>query len=132
MTLVVILPGDPAKPTVGTHPKRRARVAVRATLPEAEHVAALLSEHGLDALVETDDMGLAMPGSSILPGVLGTPGGMFAYPVTVPFAERDQARRVVETSERRGASIPTATLIRGAALALALAGLVALGRIATT
>lgn len=117
MTLVVILPDDPAKPTVGTHPKAP---------------AALLSEHGPDTVVEMDDMGLAMPGSSILPGVLGTPGAMFAYPITLPFAEREQARRVVETSERQGASIPTATLIRGAALALALACLVALGRIATT
>ena len=133
MTLVLILPprpGDPIEPVTSTHPKRRARIAVRRTLDEAEGVAALLSEHGLDALVETDDLQLAMPGSSVLPGVLGVPGGMFAYPVTVPFAERAQARALVVEREQRAPAIATSTLARGAAIALALACLAAAGRIA--
>ncbi|MGE3857954.1 MAG: hypothetical protein AB7G21_13435 [Dehalococcoidia bacterium] len=131
MTSIMFRP-DPPGPRVGTHPMLRARVAVRRTLDEAEQIAAMLSEHGLDALVETDAVDLALPGSSVLPGVLGTPGGMFAYPVTVPFAEREQARSVVRASAARLRPMDTGTLIPGLVLGLAIAALVALGRLATT
>lgn len=114
----------------GTSPLPRARVAVLRSLDEAERVADLLRERELDALVETDDALTAMPGQSLLPGVLPGSTGLFAYPVTVPLAERGRAEAVLGDTPSRRESPSTATLVRGAALALLAACLVAEARIA--
>jgi hypothetical protein len=116
--------------SLGTSLTPRARVAVLRSLDEAERVADLLRDRDLDALVETDDALTAMPGQSLLPGVLPGAGGLFAYPVTVPLAEQGRARAVLGTAPARRQALSTTTLARGAVLALLAAGLVAAVRIA--
>ena len=115
--------------SLGTQPTPRARVAVLRSLDEAERVADLLRGRDLDALVETDDALTAMPGQSLLPGVLPGTTGLFAYPVTVPLDERGRAHEVLGAAPTRRESPSTATLARGAALALLAALLVAALRV---
>ena len=115
-------PPDPDVPT----PTPRARVAVRRTLEEAEDWADLLRAHDLDALVEIDDARDAQPGQTLLPG-LGSPGPMFAYPVTVPLADRARAASVLAEFVEADDHVAGGTLLRGAVIALMLgAGALAL------
>ncbi len=107
-------------------PAPRARVAVRRTLEEAEDWADLLRAHDLDALVEIDDARDAQPGRTLLPG-LGFPGPMFAYPVTVPLADRARAASLLEEFVEAEEPVAGGTLLRGAIIALVLgAGALAL------
>lgn len=100
-------------------PAPRARVAVLRSLDEAERVAALLRRHDIDTLVETDDALAALPGQSLLPGVLPVPGGLFAYPVTVLPRDRERAGTLLDAHRASGNSPTPRQLLRWAALAMA-------------
>lgn len=99
----------------------RTRIAVLRSVDDAEPLAEALRAQGIEALVEIDDLQLALPGQSVLPGLLAFPGPMFAYPLTVPIEDRDRAMAILD-GMRGARSQPTSTrtLLRGGAIALGL------------
>ena len=103
----------------------RARVAVLRSLDEAERVADLLRAHDIDTLVETDDAANALPGQTLLPGMLSMPAGLFAYPVTVLPGDRERASALLQARRAPGESLTPGQLLRWAVLAIA-AGVAAL------
>ena len=110
----------------------RIRLAVLRDPRQAERWQQGLAAAGIDAHVEIDDAQRALPGETLLPGVMGGGQPMFVYPLTVPAADRARAAAVLidlgwdgRRSGRRHLDATPTTLLRGALIALA-AGVAAL------
>lgn len=108
----------------------RVRVAVRRDLPEAERRADALRAAGIEASVEIDDTQRALPGASLLPGVLAFPAQLFAYPVTVPLPDRAAARGIIDAFDGQQRRPATPSPLRTVGVAFALGAAVLILRIA--
>ncbi len=112
---------------------QRTRLTVLRDADEAERIADVLRAAGIDAGVEIDDVERALPGTSVLPGLLTLPGPMFAYPLTVPVADRAQALRILDERDEIDGTrrhLSPGTLGRGVAVALGLGAVAAAVRLA--
>lgn len=110
----------------------RARVDVQRDAHEAERRAEVLQAAGIDARVEIDDTQRALPGQSLIPGVPAMPGeSLFAFPLTVPVAERARAAELLAALDGvEDAHLSGGTLGRGVAIALGLGAVVLALRVA--
>ena len=110
----------------------RARVDMQRDAHEAERRAEALHAAGIDARVEIDDTQRALPGQSLIPGVPAMPGeNLFAFPVTVPTADRARATRLLEDLDGvEDSHLSGGTLGRGVAVALGLGALALALRVA--
>lgn len=98
----------------------RVRIAVRRDQRDAERLADALQAADIDARVEIDDTQQALPGQSLLPGVLVLTAQLFAYPVTVPLAERARAEGILAAVDGQRARPVPASLLRSLAIPAAI------------
>lgn len=113
-------------------PAARIRLAVLRDPRDAERYRDGLEAAGIDARVEIDDAQRALPGESLLPGLIGGGQPLFVYPLSIPADERTRAASVLidlgwdgRRGGRRTVAMAPGALLRGALLALAAGAAVA-------
>lgn len=115
-----ILPGISTPDPLPLSEVPRARIIVLRSAEEAVRCADALLARDIEAVVEIDDAQRALPGQSMLPGVLAFPGSLFAYPLTVPVTDRERATRILEDLDDDAEHVSPRVLVVGAAIALVL------------